>query len=99
MTLGSAVKNQWNPDSSKGEISDSVSSKEDIKIPYIEITGDSVFVRSGPDTSYEKMGIVHKGDKLHYFGYEYPSNGWRLIEFQGQTGWVSNKYSEIIKME
>ena len=61
--------------------------------PCVTIIGPSVFVRTGPGVTYGQMGIVHQGDCLRQFGYEY--DGWHLIEHQGRTGWVSGKYSRI----
>ena len=61
--------------------------------PCVAITGPSVFVRMGPGVTYGQLGIVHQGDRLRWFGYDL--NGWHLIEYQGQTGWASGKYSQI----
>jgi uncharacterized protein YgiM (DUF1202 family) len=61
----------------------------------VVVTGDSVFVRKGPSTDYGTMGAVHKDDKLPYFGYDYPDNGWHLVEYDKATGWISGKYSRV----
>jgi len=66
----------------------------EIEKPCVEITG-SVNVRRGPSKAYGSMGVLHSGDKAHYFGYAHPDNGWLLIEFLNQTGWVSNKYAKV----
>lgn len=106
ITLGSAVKEQWNPDSyatqHKPTTDDGIEPPvEEIPPfnledgPFVTVTGSSVFVRKGPDTSYGSLGVVHAGDRLHYFGFDYPTNSWHLVEFQGQTGWVSNKYAQV----
>lgn len=69
---------------------------EDKTMKHVIITGDSVFIRKGPSTDYGTMGAVHKGDKLPYFGFDYPGNGWHLVEFDKATGWISGKYSKVV---
>ena len=91
VTLGAKVKNEWRPE-------DSTPTKptEDYKdMKKVVVTGDSVFVRKGPSTDYGTMGAVHKDDKLPYFGYDYPDNGWHLVEYDKATGWISGKYSRV----
>ena len=98
LTVGSKVREQWNPSSYPGPKPEEPSTDdpvEDVQKPLVIITGSSVFVRKGPDVTYGPLGVVHQGDKLHYFGYAYPANGWHLVEYQGQTGWVSGKYSRL----
>jgi len=99
LTVGSKVREQWNPSSYPGpkpeEPATDDDPAEDIQKPVVIITGSSVFVRKGPDVTYGPLGVVHQGDKLHYFGYAYPANGWHLVEYMGQTGWVSGKYSRL----
>lgn len=63
--------------------------------PYVEIINSNVNVRKGPSTNYGIIGIAKINEKLKYFGYNY-TNDWRLVEFNKQTGWVSDKYSKII---
>lgn len=68
----------------------------EIEPPFVTITGGSVNVRKGPSPSYESMGIAHSGDRLHYFGYADPEDGWLLVEYDRATGWVSPKYAEVV---
>jgi len=96
ITLGSAVKADWHPEAqTDDEIEPPVEEQPEIELPCVVITGNSVFVRKGPTTNYGSLGVVHADDRLHYFGFDYPANGWHLVEFQGQTGWVSNKYARV----
>lgn len=100
ITLGSKVKEQWNPSSyesqhKEDELEPPVEEIPEYELPAVMITGSSVFVRKGPNTSYGQLGVAHQNDRLHYFGFAYPENGWYLVEFQGQTGWVSGKYGKI----
>ena len=61
--------------------------------PSVVITGPDVFVRMGPGVNYGQLGVVHRGNRLRGFGYTF--NGWHLIEYRDQTGWVSGKYSHM----
>ena len=54
----------------------------------------SAYVRSGPGTGYPAFTTVHHGEE-----YESPSaaeNGWRSLEIDGRTGWISPKMCEVI---
>lgn len=96
VTLGSAVKNDWNPDFTNIDntpVQEEV--KNEVEKPYVQIINGTAHIRKGPSTNYGSLGTAKVGEKFKYFGYNY-TNGWRLIEFNEQTGWVSNKYSDII---
>ena len=100
ITLGKSVREQWNPQpkpTPTPEPTPAPEPQKEVQPPFVVITGNSVFVRKGPSTEYGSLGAVHKDDKLHYFGYDYPDNGWHLVEFEKQTGWVSVKYGEVEK--
>lgn len=103
VTLGKDVRDQWFPEDvpappvTPSEPSDDEPDKsptDDVKPPYVVITGSSVNVRKGPSTDYKSMGTVDKSDRLHYFGYTDP-NGWLLVEYKNATGWVSGKYGRV----
>lgn len=101
ITCGKEVLDYWNPQPlpedpalPDGGESDETDAPE-IQPPCVLITGSSVYVRKGPDITYGYIGTVHKGTRLKYFGYDYPANGWHLIEYLNQTGWVSGKYSHL----
>jgi len=63
----------------------------------VVITGGSVNVRSAPNTSARVLGVVHEGDRLPWQGIVQNTDGrdWYLIEYAGENGWVSSKYSEL----
>lgn len=64
----------------------------------VEVTGDSVNVRTGPGTSGTKiLGVVHKGDKLPYQGESRDVSGtpWHMVEFEGVNAWISGKFSKV----
>ena len=50
-----------------------------------------VNVRSGPGTGYAKIGTMYPGQSFNYTGYT--QNGFYQIEYYGQTGWVSTKWT------
>ena len=64
---------------------------------YVEITGGSVNVRSGPGVKNRDIGTVHKGDRLPYQGETQAVDGrdWYLIEYHNENGWVSSKYARL----
>ena len=95
VTLGKNVREQWNPKDAPDRPVEPDMPVE-VEPPYVEATG-SVNVRKGPSTAYGSMGILGAGDKAHYFGYAYPDNGWLLVEYNGATGWVSNKYGKVVE--
>lgn len=94
ITVGSAVKDDWFPEDYATQHKP-VEPEPEIEGPKVKITGNSVFVRKGPSTDYGTLGVVHAGDVLRYFGYDWPANGWHLVEYEGQTGWVSGKYGQV----
>lgn len=54
----------------------------------VKITGGSVYVRSGPGTSYSMYQVARKGDE---FG-GLDADGWTAILFEGKVRWISDKY-------
>lgn len=97
ITIGSKVREDWYPEgyATQTKPDPPVEEVPEFDLPAVMITGSSVFVRKGPSTDYGSLGVVHQNDRLHYFGYTYPANGWFLVEFEKQTGWVSGKYGRL----
>ncbi|MBR7189058.1 MAG: SH3 domain-containing protein [Clostridia bacterium] len=97
VTLGSKAKDNWNPDGYSTLHPDKPAVPEEPEIPdypYVTVAGDSVNIRSGPSTAYEVLGTKNRGYILKYFGFTNP-DGWNLVEYNGMTGWISGKYSEV----
>lgn len=92
ITLGKSVKSEWHPDA-QPPAPDPEPAPE-IEKPYVEITG-SVNIRKGPGVDYARVGVAKQGDRLRWFGFTYPENGWHLVEYEKQTGWVSGKYGRV----
>ncbi len=86
VTCGVAALAEWHPEE-VGNIPDI----DKIQPPFAQALA-SVHVRKGPDTSYDSMGTLSPGTRLHWFGYTAP-NGWLLVEYKRATGWVSGKYA------
>lgn len=61
---------------------------------FVKIVGGNCNVRTAPNTSGKKLGVAHEGDKLQYGGLT-STDGWHLVAFNSQNGWVSGKYSEL----
>lgn len=61
----------------------------------VKIAGGNCYVRSAPNTSGKVLGVVHDGDVLPYGGQTSP-DGWNLVEYKSQNGWVSGKYSRLV---
>ena len=58
-----------------------------------EVNTDSLNVRSGPSTSYSKLGTLSKGTKV---GVISESNGWSKILYNDKEAYVSSQYlSEV----
>ena len=61
---------------------------------YVETTGDSVNVRSGPATTYKVLTRVNKGDTMPFIATA-EALGWHAVEINGKIGWISGKYTEV----
>ena len=61
---------------------------------YVNIVNGNCYVRTAPNTDGQKLGVAHRGDILDYQGVT-SADGWHLVEYNGQNGWVSGKYSEL----
>lgn len=60
----------------------------------VKICGGNCYVRSVPSKSGKVLGVAHDGDTIVYGGQT--DDGWHLVEFKGQNGWVSGKYSKLM---
>lgn len=56
---------------------------------------ESLNVRKGPAPDSGNIGVVYSGKEYPYLN-EY-LDGWYKINFNGQTGWVSGQYVQLIK--
>jgi len=65
-----------------------------LSFPYMaEITGDDVYVRSGPGTNFYYCGKLSKGDKVKVIGKQF---SWaRVVPPVGSFSWISIQYVSI----
>lgn len=63
---------------------------------YVKIIGGNCYVRTSPNTSGKIIGVAHAGTALEYQK-QTSENGWHLVSFNNKHGWVSGKYSEIVR--
>lgn len=66
---------------------------EPVEARYVEISGGQCWVRTAPNTTGGKLGVVKPGERLPYGGQT--DGGWLLVEYKGQNGWVSGKYGKL----
>ena len=62
-------------------------------ITYMEVTGNSVNVRTGPSTSYKSIMKLNKGDKVEYIS---SSGNWSKIRYNEKEGYISNTYIKSV---
>lgn len=57
---------------------------------FRRVTGNSVNMRSGPGTDYQRVGSLAKGTQIMVL--EEPGNGWVMLEVvsTGETGWMAD---------
>jgi len=65
-----------------------------LSFPYMaEITGDNVYVRSGPGTNFYDCGKLNTGDKVKVIGKQF---SWaRIVPPLGSFSWISIQYVSI----
>ena len=63
--------------------------------PVVEITGNTVYVRKGPDKGYGWSTVTKRGMKYPHIATA--RNGWLCIKIGDGTAWVSDKYARIIE--
>lgn len=61
----------------------------------VKIVGGNCYVRSAPHTGGRILGVAHEGDVLPYQG-QISGEGWHLVEYKGENGWVSGRYSRLL---
>ena len=62
-------------------------------ITYMEVTGNSVNVRTGPSTSYKSIMKLNKGDKVEYIS---SSGNWSKVRYNEKEGYISNTYIKSV---
>ena len=62
----------------------------------VQITGGRCYVRAEPNKTAQKLGVAREGETFAYAG-ETTQEGWNKIHFNSEDGWVSGKYSRLVK--
>ncbi len=57
--------------------------------------GGDVNIRTGNSAEYAKITSVKSGSRFIYVATA--ANGWNAVEINGQVGWVSGEYSNLVK--
>ena len=60
----------------------------------VRIENGDCWARAAPNTDGKKLGVAKRGWVYPYQG-QTSENGWHLIEYEGQNGWVSGKYGRV----
>lgn len=60
----------------------------------VKVVKGQWYVRTGPGTSYKKLGIAHTGDKLKYRGEK--TGSWYAVKYKKQNAWISSKGSKLV---
>jgi uncharacterized protein YgiM (DUF1202 family) len=54
-------------------------------------------VRSGPGTTYEKVGVAFKGKVFELIGIDKKSGWYHICFSEVCDGWITNKYTSIFE--
>lgn len=84
------------PDNDEGGSGDEDPAKDPDK--YVLVTGNTVNVRTQPNTKGEIVMVASKGDELPYGGMT-SLEGWHNVIAEGLSCWISGKYSEVKEYE
>lgn len=66
---------------------------------YIEVTGDTVNVRSDAGASYSILGVAKKGSQYSYLSEKKDCKGqiWYYVQFSdSKKGWITGKYAKSV---
>ena len=58
----------------------------------VAVSGGNAYIRTGPGTQYDAMGVAHAGDELTYAN----PDGWVPVLVGGRIGWISGKYAKVV---
>ena len=64
---------------------------------YVKATGN-VNIRVLPNVQAKIINVLRKGELAKYEN-EISADGWYKVSYEGDTGWVTNKYSELVEAD
>ena len=91
---GCGVDGEYGPESHATMVKALAGIKAPEQARSVKIVGGQCWVRSAPNTDGEKLGVAKDGAVLPYGG-QTAENGWLLVEYDNQNGWVSGKYGKL----
>ncbi|WP_353339784.1 SH3 domain-containing protein [Pelagimonas sp. KU-00592-HH] len=59
------------------------------KLSHLVVTGNSVNIRTGPGTTFSRIGQLNRGTAVEFIR---ASGNWMFIRFPGGEGWMSSRY-------
>ena len=73
----------------------SVSIAENAELGYGVVTGSGVNLRSGPDTSYNRVATASQGEKCYIIGV---NNGWYKVLYNNQTCYIRSDFLSLTEI-
>ena len=72
-----------------------VATAENAELGYGVVTGSGVNLRSGPDTSYNRVATASQGEKCYIIGV---NNGWYKVLYNNQTCYIRSDFVSLTEV-
>lgn len=72
-----------------------VAAAENAELGYGVVTGSGVNLRSGPDTSYNRVATASQGEKCYIIGV---NNGWYKVLYSNQTCYIRSDFLSLTEV-
>ena len=72
-----------------------VATAENAELGYGVVTGSGVNLRSGPDTSYNRVATASQGEKCYIIGV---NNGWYKVLYNNQTCYIRSDFLSLTEV-
>lgn len=72
-----------------------VATAENAELGYGVVTGSGVNLRSGPDTSYNRVATASQGEKCYIIGV---NNGWYKVLYSNQTCYIRSDFLSLTEV-
>ena len=78
-------------------LNEALDDKVIINAEHVRIVNGNCYVRTAPNTKTGVIiGTAKKNTRLVYLG-ETSDEGWHMVQYNNQNGWVSGKYSDLVE--